>query len=76
MDSLINCRVREILWAISLKYTDGFSKLWPSMLTIAGMIASFYFLAQALKTYPSAPATRFKPASAAPALLSSGLSSF
>ena len=42
----------EIFWAISLKYTDGFSKLWPSMLTIAGMIASFYFLAQALKTIP------------------------
>ena len=42
----------EILWAISLKYTDGFSKLWPSVLTISGMIASFYFLAQALKTIP------------------------
>lgn len=42
----------EIFWAISLKYTDGFSRLWPSMLTIAGMIASFYFLALALKTIP------------------------
>ena len=42
----------EIFWAISLKYTDGFSRLWPSVLTIAGMIASFYFLAQALKTIP------------------------
>jgi quaternary ammonium compound-resistance protein SugE len=42
----------EIFWAISLKYTDGFSKLWPSVLTICGMIASFYFLAQALKTIP------------------------
>jgi quaternary ammonium compound-resistance protein SugE len=42
----------EIFWAISLKYTDGFSKLRPTVLTIAGMIASFYFLAQALKTIP------------------------
>jgi len=42
----------EILWAISLKYTNGFSRLWPSALTVAGMIASFYFLAQALKTIP------------------------
>ena len=42
----------EILWAISLKYTDGFSKVWPSFLTACGMIASFYFLAQALKTIP------------------------
>jgi quaternary ammonium compound-resistance protein SugE len=44
--------VLEIFWAISLKYTDGFSRLWPSVATIAGMIASFYFLAQALKTIP------------------------
>lgn len=42
----------EVFWAISLKYTDGFSKLWPSLLTAAGMIASFYFLSQALKTIP------------------------
>lgn len=44
--------VFEIFWAVSLKYTDGFSKLWPSVFTVAGMIASFYFLAQALKTIP------------------------
>ncbi|HEX9786612.1 MAG TPA: quaternary ammonium compound efflux SMR transporter SugE [Candidatus Binatia bacterium] len=44
--------VLEIFWAISLKYTYGFSKLWPSALTVCGMIASFYFLAQALKTLP------------------------
>ena len=42
----------EIVWAISLKYTDGFSRLWPSVATISGMIASFYFLAQALKIIP------------------------
>lgn len=42
----------EIGWAIGLKYTDGFAKLLPSALTIAAMIASFYFLAQALKTIP------------------------
>ena len=42
----------EIFWAISLKYTDGFSRPWPSLLTVGGMIASFYFLAQALKTIP------------------------
>ena len=44
--------ILEIFWAISLKYTDGFSKLRPSVLTICGMIASFYCLAQALKTIP------------------------
>jgi quaternary ammonium compound-resistance protein SugE len=44
--------VLEIAWAISLKYTEGFSKLWPNLLTATGMIASFYFLAQALKEIP------------------------
>jgi quaternary ammonium compound-resistance protein SugE len=49
---LLVAGVLEVFWAISLKYTDGFSKLWPSLSTVAGMIASFYFLAQALKTIP------------------------
>lgn len=44
--------ILEIFWAITLKYTDGFSRLGMSALTICGMIASFYFLAQALKTIP------------------------
>jgi quaternary ammonium compound-resistance protein SugE len=44
--------VLEIAWAISLKYTEGFSKLWPNLFTAIGMIASFYFLAQALKVIP------------------------
>jgi quaternary ammonium compound-resistance protein SugE len=42
----------EIFWAVSLKYTEGFARLWPSIFTVAGMVASFYFLAQALKTIP------------------------
>lgn len=50
--SLITAGILEIFWAISLKYTDGFSKLWASVFTVGGMIASFYFLAQALKVIP------------------------
>jgi quaternary ammonium compound-resistance protein SugE len=42
----------EIGWAIGLKYTDGFNKLWPSVFTIATMILSFYFLSSAIKTIP------------------------
>jgi quaternary ammonium compound-resistance protein SugE len=42
----------EIGWAIGLKYTDGFSKLWPSVITIITMILSFYFLSSAVKTIP------------------------
>ena len=42
----------EIVWAIGLKYSEGFSKLWPSVITIVGMAISIYFLALALKTLP------------------------
>ena len=42
----------EIGWAVGLKYTAGFTKLWPSVITIIGMILSFYFLSAAVKTIP------------------------
>jgi quaternary ammonium compound-resistance protein SugE len=42
----------EVAWAIGLKYTDGFKRLWPSVWTAAAMIGSFVFLAQALRTIP------------------------
>lgn len=42
----------EIGWAIGLKYTEGFTRLWPSVGTVVGMILSFGFLAQVLKTLP------------------------
>jgi len=49
---LVIAGVFEIVWAIGLKYTDGFTRAWPSTVTVMAMIASFYFLAQALKTIP------------------------
>lgn len=42
----------EILWAVGLKMTEGFSKLIPSVITVAGIVASFFFLAIALKKLP------------------------
>jgi quaternary ammonium compound-resistance protein SugE len=42
----------EVGWAIGLKYSEGFSRLVPSALTVAAMIASFYFLGLALRTLP------------------------
>lgn len=42
----------EIGWAIGLKYTDGFTRLMPSVLTIASMIASVLLLGLSLKTLP------------------------
>jgi quaternary ammonium compound-resistance protein SugE len=42
----------EIAWAIGMKYTNGFTKLAPSVLTIAIATASFFLLAQAVKEIP------------------------
>ena len=42
----------EVVWALGLKQTDGFTKLWPSVITVAFMIISFQLLAMALKTLP------------------------
>lgn len=42
----------EVAWAIGLKYTDGFTRLIPSLLTLASMGASLLFLGLALKTLP------------------------
>ncbi|MBA2078124.1 quaternary ammonium compound efflux SMR transporter SugE [Rhodanobacter sp. PCA2] len=42
----------EIVWAIGLKYTDGFSRLWPSVGTLAAMAVSMLLLALAVKTLP------------------------
>jgi quaternary ammonium compound-resistance protein SugE len=42
----------EMGWAIGLKYTEGFTRLWPSVLTILGTIASFFFLSVAVKNLP------------------------
>ncbi|NOS79279.1 MAG: quaternary ammonium compound efflux SMR transporter SugE [Nitrospira sp.] len=49
---LILAGLLEMGWAIGLKYTEGFSRPWPSLWTIGAMIASFYFLSQALRTIP------------------------
>ena len=42
----------EVGWAIGLKYTEGFSRLMPSLWTIAAMIVSLALLGLALKTLP------------------------
>jgi quaternary ammonium compound-resistance protein SugE len=42
----------EIGWAIGLKYTDGFTRLWPSVATAVTMAASFGLLSLALRTIP------------------------
>ncbi|MBK1662249.1 quaternary ammonium compound efflux SMR transporter SugE [Paracraurococcus ruber] len=42
----------EVVWAVLLKYTDGFSRLLPSLATIGAMAVSFYCMSRALQTIP------------------------
>lgn len=42
----------EILWALGLKYSNGFTNLTVSIFTVIGMILSFYFLSLSLKNIP------------------------
>lgn len=49
---LVIAGLLEIGWAVGLKYTEGFSKLWPSVATGIAMFASFALLSYALKTIP------------------------
>jgi quaternary ammonium compound-resistance protein SugE len=42
----------ETAWAVGLKYSDGFTKLGPSLFTAVTMIISIYLLALALRTLP------------------------
>ena len=44
--------VLEIAWAIGLKQSQGWTRLWPSVITVVLMIISFVFLSLALKTLP------------------------
>lgn len=44
--------ILEVGWAIGLKYTDGFTKLWPTVATVVSMAASLLLLGLALKTLP------------------------
>lgn len=42
----------EIAWAIGLKYSEGFTKFWPSFWTLITMVASMVLLAIAMKSLP------------------------
>ncbi|MEU8353125.1 SMR family transporter, partial [Streptomyces sp. NPDC048845] len=42
----------EVGWSVGLAYTQGFTRLWPSVVTVAGMAASMFLLAQAVRTLP------------------------
>lgn len=44
--------ILEVCWAIGLKYTAGFTKLWPSVFTITTLAASMYLIAKAALVLP------------------------
>ena len=44
--------ILEVGWAVGLRYTQGFTKLWPSVGTVVTMAVSFLLLSKALKTIP------------------------
>ncbi|MFS4461061.1 quaternary ammonium compound efflux SMR transporter SugE [Bdellovibrio sp. HCB2-146] len=50
--TLIIAGLLEVAWAIGLKYTDGFTKLVPSVLTLIALAASMFLLARAAQTLP------------------------
>ena len=49
---LVIAGLLEVVWAITLKQTDGFTRLVPSLVTIGTMAASFYLLSVAMRTLP------------------------
>ena len=42
----------EVIWAVGLKYTHGFSRLWPTVGVVAAMVASFALLEFSLRSLP------------------------
>ena len=47
--------VLEMVWALGLKYSDGFTRLWPSVLTVVAVAGSFLLLSSAMRSLPVGP---------------------
>jgi quaternary ammonium compound-resistance protein SugE len=50
--SLLMAGVLEIIWALGLKYSHGFTRFWPSVATLAAIALSFALLGSSLKSVP------------------------
>jgi quaternary ammonium compound-resistance protein SugE len=53
---LIIAGLLETGWAVGLKYTDGFTRLWPTVLTVMAIITSLGLLGLAMRTLPAGTA--------------------
>ena len=49
---LVGAGLLEIVWAIMLKFADGFTRFWPSAIGVAAAVTSFVMLSVALKSLP------------------------
>lgn len=49
---LLVAGLMEVAWAVGLKYTEGFTRLWPSVWTGVALVASMVLLAAAVRTLP------------------------
>lgn len=49
---LLVAGIFEVIWAIGMKYTENFTKLVPTVITVAGMVLSVYFLNKAMQDLP------------------------
>jgi quaternary ammonium compound-resistance protein SugE len=50
--ALLGAGLLEVAWALSLKYSDGFTRFWPSALTLIAIALSFTLMALALRSLP------------------------
>ncbi|MEG3089604.1 DMT family transporter [Sphingomonas sp. PB4P5] len=50
--ALVFAGLFEVVWASSMKQSNGFTRLWPSVITLAGMLISFGLLAWAMRVLP------------------------
>ena len=49
---LLLAALLEVAWAVGLKYTHGFTKLWPSLWTVVAMVLSMALLSSSVRTLP------------------------
>src|SRR3954453_13582980 len=49
---LVVAGLMEVVWAVGLKYTEGFTRLWPSVATVLAMVVSMALLGLAVRTLP------------------------
>jgi len=50
--ALVFAGLLEVVWALAMKQSDGFTRFWPSLVTLVAMLASFGLLAYSMRALP------------------------